>query len=130
MAPDLTVHLQPVGRTIYAAGLVNARRIELQPAAKAAYKMPSSSAADRSGRIAQRVRWNVSPNSITFDPHQCPPPDWLVSPDSDRYWMFSLGISFHTPSISKDLAPGDLANWRLTAEDATGAVLFTLNLEQ
>jgi Domain of unknown function (DUF6894) len=30
----------------------------------------------------------------------------------------------------QELAPGDLVNWRLTAEDATGAVLFTLNLEQ
>jgi hypothetical protein len=30
----------------------------------------------------------------------------------------------------QDLAPGDLTNWRLTAEDAMGAVLFTLTLEQ
>ena len=30
----------------------------------------------------------------------------------------------------QQLAPGDLTNWKLTAEDATGAVLFTLNLGQ
>ena len=30
----------------------------------------------------------------------------------------------------QDLAPGDLTTWRLTAEDSTGAVLFTLNLGQ